>query len=718
MIQTPFPTLMELVRLICNAFDMGRPIKKELDNKALDLYVSLPEAMEYFRKPEIYNDLCWIFNSVDLSQRFIDKVHHALTSYIEIVHQEPANGLSRAQMMPILFRLFGASVLRGDLHIGAKAYQISIIDPSSKVATKAVPSLITYLLKDSYAWQGMIKSFDKTKKDKIASWSRGEHIPDLSSIKTLLSVPGMEKERTSIVLARAWDYLLNETNCEFDNTENWTTNSIFNALHSKMIEVGKSLNEVINLENIGTNPSNKDKKSITDHELEIQKIKSAIEKYKNPYFLNYFHDLEVAYIEIKKGNLKKSLSFYKSAIEKLLYRDCHDIERILDLAIKAASAIGPDKAFCKQIRKLQYNFRLALPHHDKATDSNNYQYHIQDWEIERYAEEFHKTHNSESLKKPKSKSGPLVLKTDGTIRYDYRNPNKVISMPLRYGHKRMPQLAYSVQLNDFPAFRKLLESGASANCLTSANESPMILALEKLSYDSLKGDNSKKFFNQLIELKIDNKTLNSISDKKRLTILHSAIKTCDPDIVSKILKLGPDINITATHDLCTPLQQALSILKIAKEGFPEITDDLINTPEMLEALRRESNAILGNNLHSYINFLENPEIMDIFKGLIRETTSNPKLNPKKIENIVKLLIDYGSDLNYKHERPIRGYTPLMFAVECGETKIVKHMLAHGGNPEISAYIPNKGVYMDCYEIAKAWRQHETLNLLMIHKNHP
>ncbi len=46
------------------------------------------------------------------------------------------------------------------------------------------------------------------------------------------------------------------------------------------------------------------------------------------------------------------------------------------------------------------------------------------------------------------------------------------------------------------------------------------------------------------------------------------------------------------------------------------------------------------------------------------------------EEIVKLLILYGADLNAKN---MQGWTPLMWATECGRTKVVRMLLNHGAD---------------------------------------
>jgi hypothetical protein len=108
----------------------------------------------------------------------------------------------------------------------------------------------------------------------------------------------------------------------------------------------------------------------------------------------------------------------------------------------AAAAIGPDRVFCKQIRKLQVTFGIVPPYQDKNYASSRYRDHIQDWEIDRYAEVFNHHYKSNTSK---MLTGPILISLDkaDAIRYDYKKPNKIVKVPTITGHKKMPQLAYA-----------------------------------------------------------------------------------------------------------------------------------------------------------------------------------------------------------------------------------------------------------------------------------
>lgn len=715
--QTPFFTLMEMIRLICNAFDMGRPIKKELDNKATDIYVSLPEAMGYFRKPEIYDDLLWILGSDEGCEQFIAQVEESFKEYIEFMKAFDANGLSRDQVMPIVFRLFGHHLVKGRM-IGIKhQFRVSVFDQENGLLTKALPPLIDQLKTESYAWQAMVQHAEKSLKDQLASWQRGEHLPDLTSLKVLLGLPGMKAERKVVLAARAWDFLLREFKQEgadplgSDPIQILAEATALRKSIARSPYVQKMKPDVALIQRFFEEHD----VGLSELEQAIYSLKVTTDRCENPNFSDFYCDWMLARVRARQERFDKCLMLNKQAVEKSSYRSFEEVKGILHQAMCAAAAIGPDRSFCKQIRKLQITFGFALPYQDKNFDSSKCSDHIQDWEIDLYAEEFHKFYQPADLKAPKRQSGPLIFKEGEKPRYDYRKPDKVISIKLEHGYKRMPQLAYAVRMEHKEEFNNLMAAGASVNCLTSSNESPLLLALEKLVYDRdpMAGAGDSYYFEQLVSYPHDPHTLNAVADKKRLSVLDAAVRTCNPDVVAKALALKPDVNMVATHDHCTPLYQAIGLLKASDPEFdlsrfiPEVA-----TPEILEAFRRETNGALGNDLEAYRKMLSDPMMQECLKIIApRLTTSNPILNREELIQIAIQLVEAGADSNFEHTRISPGFTPLVLAVGLGLTEVVEAMLNTNGNPKKTFFFPELNINMDCFGLADWLRQQGVLQLL-------
>jgi len=717
LIQTPFPTLMELVRLICNAFDMGRPIKKELDNKALDLYVSLPEAMEYFRKPEIYEDLLWILGSDEGCEQFIAQVDESFKEYIEFMKYFDANGLSRDQVMPLVFRWFSHHLVNGRM-IGIKhQFRVSVLDQENGLLTKALPPLIEQLKAESYAWQAMIQHAEKSLKDQLASWQKGEHLPDLSSLKVLLGQPGMEAERKAVLAARAWGFLLREFKQEgadpfSGGPEKIRTeatklkNSISNSSY-----VQKMLPDVALIQRFFM------KKDVGLAELEqaIHSLRDTINKSGNPVFSDFYCDWMLARVRARQERFDECLELNRLAVEKASYRSFEEGEGILNQAMAAAAAIGPDRIFCKQIRKLQITLGFEVPYQHNVPDSKVSKDHIQDWEIKLYEKFFHAKYKPKSLGKPTDDTAikAFLFKDVDSLRYDFKKPDKVVSVPLCVGKKRMPQLAYAVYFQHWDEFNKLLDAGASPDKLTSTEESALLLAIEKLSPENHLSRQDKRYFDALIHHKNKQSTLDQLTTKRRLCILHSAVTSGDPDVVRRVISAGASIDIIATTDHASPLYKALQHLDNCKN--PEkLRKKLLSqkqTPEQMDALKRYSNGLMGMGWEGPISEYNNQE-SDIYKAVVDVMIERHQTIPyeDRVE-IIRLLIEAGANCNLEHTYPIKGYTPLMLAVEFGLAEVIPMMLKAGGDPLKTHYQNKIDKHLNCFDLSISWQRKDIFDIL-------
>jgi ankyrin repeat protein len=82
-----------------------------------------------------------------------------------------------------------------------------------------------------------------------------------------------------------------------------------------------------------------------------------------------------------------------------------------------------------------------------------------------------------------------------------------------------------------------------------------------------------------------------------------------------------------------------------------------------------------------------------------------------VQVMAMLLIEHGADPNANHAHPIKGYTPLMLAVEADEAEIVKALVAAGGSLDKTYLDPNSGSRVNCYAIAKYFEAGAVLEIV-------
>ena len=82
-----------------------------------------------------------------------------------------------------------------------------------------------------------------------------------------------------------------------------------------------------------------------------------------------------------------------------------------------------------------------------------------------------------------------------------------------------------------------------------------------------------------------------------------------------------------------------------------------------------------------------------------------------IREIAKTLIRSGADVNAEHASPLKGYTPLMLAVEIDERELFERMLIHGGDIKKTYNDPGTGSEVSVLEIAKNFNSAGVLQIM-------
>jgi hypothetical protein len=239
--------------------------------------------------------------------------------------------------------------------------------------------------------------------------------------------------------------------------------------------------------------------------------------------------------------------------------------------------------------------------------------------------------------------------------------------------------------------------------------------LTEVPYRSL----NDELFELISKEKHTKETINTRTQKKRLLPIISAVETGQPNIVEKILGMGADPNGRGLSDEQTALN--LCLKHIGKIKDPDKSwkhqDAMPETPEVLDSLRRHSSGLSGFTLEhqmKYLKSLKDDLVFNECKKIVKKQMTERMLEKMSIDsmrNIARQLIASGADVNAEHASPLKGYTPLMLAVELDERSIFETMLIHGGDIKKTYKDPRDSKNVSILEIAQNFGAVNVLQVL-------
>lgn len=186
-------------------------------------------------------------------------------------------------------------------------------------------------------------------------------------------------------------------------------------------------------------------------------------------------------------------------------------------------------------------------------------------------------------------------------------------------------------------------------------------------------------FNLLSSLPHRQSVMNTITTKKKMSLLGQAVATGRLDIVKKIVEMGSSIDLRHGVENMTPLFTAISYI----EKFTNSQKILANidarkfSETNIQARRAFSNSIMPHDKNHLMQVMSNPAQMaleEVGQQLYLTKLKNA-LSADNFREIAKYLIEQGADFNAKHDSGMQGYTPLMLAIESNEDTIVEAMMS-------------------------------------------
>ena len=177
----PFPTLVEIIRTVANAFDTKQS-NKSLDEKVNDANVDYRQVKK-FLDDSIGAPLQKI--DEDLSQITTENIQDVIEQYVNMVQSVSLDFVSRDDSLPLLLELwfphFAVKFL-DDIHHKKGGPKPTELVSSTDLAVDVV---IDWIAEHEAEWKPFVNSCDKNEIDLIDSWKRGRQLPSLQRISLI-----------------------------------------------------------------------------------------------------------------------------------------------------------------------------------------------------------------------------------------------------------------------------------------------------------------------------------------------------------------------------------------------------------------------------------------------------------------------------------------------------------------------------------------------------
>jgi ankyrin repeat protein len=751
MLKTPFPTVFEGLRLLFKALDI-KAGNKTIDDEARNVWADYRYLDEFIK--DFAGKRLEIYSSTEISSFFQLELRGVVDEYLQLVATHSADGLTREEVMKPLIEFWLVPRLASVVNsICIDANLVSVIELFSSQCA-AVPTVLSWLDQNSAAWSRYKKPCEKEQKDRIAAWQRGESLPS-SQFISLLDQGDVNNEQTAsdwlkiktlLFIARAIDSIRKEELGELiiEKTREFLKGSpvykreLGRELDSLRLASIKRVSSI--LQSIGSlgedmlrskEKIEKDKNSLR---LKIDHIRFTLIELGEYENSSFFIDWMDARWHVYSGDLAAANELYKQSVKTAIYRSGDQLQVIIKEALVVAASIkksgkaSPDKAFLKQLKNILILFNLDVESVDQLhirKPKNKTDEFIQASEIEMWKGSFNKIFpikgffSKSDFFQSNEGTGPILIIDEKHSKPDYQHVNRNIKVG-ENRQKVFPQIVWFVHQENYPAVEKLIEKGARVDVSSSSGDTPLIMALEKLvvmEFPRRSFDDS--FFNLIIEQPKVTDTINSQTQKRKLTPLLLAVRSGRPDIVEKLLSLGADSNLRGDSDNQTALNICLKLFSLCKNPnrlFESLLEQRA-TPEALDSFRRESNALFGHMLEDQVNAMlrrNSPDdLMKIERYILNEYVSQvvERLSSSKLKEIFNILLQSGANPNAEMTTPLKGYTPLMLAVELDLDKEVALMLSKGGDLNKAYIHPDTREQIDSWRLAELWQSNKVLRLM-------
>lgn len=737
----PFLTPFEFIRVVTNALGLTKQ-SKYLDDRAHNLtadYRDIKQAIFEF----IQNPL-WSYLDKERASIIADCFALVFTEYLELLSKTDLSGVTREKNCVILAEHFLPGKLLGCIQILQQ--RMPGPDPMALFGSNcsAIATVISWAETNLPGWtryySGLSGDKNANKRNRINKWKSGDELPTLAYI---IGLQGWSEGpwpefldwshlKAWLLIGRAIDWaqktdygqlLIDEVRSQLWGATPLKT--YVEASNEAQELASKHLSPCFPLVAIIQNELKRtsDKKGLEPRELleNIEKLRGLLADSSIGSTTTYWADWHEARWHVFNGDLKTSVNLYKKAFEGCIYRAGKDQNSILNEARAVASSLSkPDAVFLKKLRNSAVMLGV-----DAVSSSNDIsKTSFESWEVNAWRTDFKILFPSDCffdgvvLDLPEAFVGPLIFDLENKPKLDTRYPNKKTKIG-EAGTKGIQQLTLAIHQKDFESTNKLIESGATVNCLSDSNESPLLMALEMANrYDHPSDNQDERFFKLISQQPHDVAIVNQVTKKVKHLPLIVAVKSGNSEIVQKLIEMGADVNLRGETDNQTALNICLKVISAVKQPEQHWSIQMAQglSDEVLEAARRHSNGALGSSIEQVKANIVRLKNDRLFGECFKTASSMAKVRSEKFDldelrKIAVILIKAGADSNAEHRSPLMGFTPLMLATELDEVSLVEKMLKHGGQPDKTYYDRKAKFSPDCWHIAYFHRAIKVCHLL-------
>lgn len=671
---------------------------------------------------------------------FTKSLDHVLNEYLSLVNTISLDAMDRKESMHLLIEHFFCRFFSGLLLRFYKDF--SGPSPSSyleNIDKNYLGVACRWLESNVDSFPVFIKSNDKKWQDQYRKWKKGQEIPKFESFVLFLSdFPESPDKQTILIhlIASRFIHFYGNKFTAYDLKEyvNQTTQSVGSydvgralsiANHNAAEKFAPLRQAIIPAFELLSPRSEKDSSTQQKARIELDLFEERIRQIDPSGRTRHFWEWLEARWLLFSGEYKKALKQYEVAFQYSIYRTTN-VQEILKESL-ALAAKERDKTLMKRLKNQATAFGFYnLPDAESTSGpKKNIKVDVvEDWEIEQWDMAFARLFPAKSCfpgcfdEKKHSVNLPFVHHVEKKYferEPDLDNPNRRRDVGIKIGgnKRRYSELIWHTDNNHPEHVKSLLDAGAKVDLLSDTSDSALLLAILEIVNS---GD--RRCYDLLKSQKHSQQTMNTRTDKEKLTILLAALETGQPDIVRTVLDMGAEVDFRGKTDNTTALNQCLKYLGTLKDSAKTFLNQMnlsLNDPVLIDSARRSSKGLLGmteaevkKNLHIQKHDPRMQAVLSAFAEAFVESKVE-RFEKDKLYEICNLLLDRGADPNAVHTSPIKGYTPLMLAVENDDADLVKKMLSLGGDPYKVYFHGLQPV--DCWKIAKEFRANRSLDAL-------